>query len=187
MRRLPWYRDRATLAKQVEHHGSISAAAEANGTPRPTVQHWARILGVESRHAKNPIRIDPTPRANASTSGHTYVVGAAGQRLVKIGRTAGEPRQRIGQLQTGSAVELVLICTLTTQAWEEVLHHHYREQRKHGEWFALTTGDVLRILEWACSDAFGAHAPPRGELPSAEQCHAAGWDDTTRALALVFG
>jgi hypothetical protein len=126
---------------------------------------------------------DETARVLAGTSrGLTYIVGGTGQSLCKIGRTAGDPRNRVDHMQTGSPVRLVLIATLPHPRWEDVLHHHYADQRQQGEWFALELDDVAAIMRWACH-AVGLSV----DWPSDEDALHAGWDATTSAIESVYG
>jgi hypothetical protein len=180
VKRLPWYRDKTTLRAEVDKHGSVAAAADANGTPRATVQHWAKVFAIRSGHPKTPAAL--AGEQSAPVSGYTYIVGAIGQGVVKIGRTGGEPRTRMSTMQTGSPVPLVLLATLPHPRWEDVLHHHYAEQRQQGEWFTLSLDDVAAIMRWACQ-ACGL----RGDWPGDEDALLAGWDATSTALEGVYG
>lgn len=182
MKRLPWYQDKVRLRDAVDKHGSVQKAAEAYGTPRATVAHWARIHGVRSGHPKTPGALAP-PAPRPDKAGATYIVGALGQGVVKIGRTSGDPRDRLANLQTGSPVPLLLIATLPHSRWEDVLHHHYADQRQQqGEWFSLELADVAAIMRWACQAAGIA-----GEWPSDEEALLAGWDATSSAIEGVYG
>jgi hypothetical protein len=180
VKRLPWYRDKATLRAAVDRHGSVAAAADAAGTPRATVQHWSKVFGIRSGHPKTPAAL--AGEQSAPQSGYTYIVGAADQSLVKIGRTGGEPRARMSAMQTGSPVPLVLLATLPHPRWEDVLHHHYAAHRRQGEWFELALDDVAAIMRWACQAA-GLN----GDWPSDDDALAAGWDVTSSAIESVFG
>lgn len=180
MKRLPWYRDKSRLQAAVDECGSVKAAAERYGTPTATVQHWARTFGIRSNHPKTPAAL--TAAGDPPASGHTYLVGALGQSLVKIGRTTGEPRARLSAMQTGSPVPLLLLCTLPHPRWEDVLHHHYAERRQQGEWFALELADVAAIMRWACQAAGF-----RGDWPGDEDALVAGWDATSSAIEGVYG
>lgn len=141
-----WYRQKALLAAAVREHGSVSAVSSALGIPRATLAHWAARHGIRSGHPKTPgaLRENDRPR-----TGCTYVIEAVGEQLYKIGRTGGDPLARLQRLRTTSPVALELVLVLDHPMWEDVLHHHYREQRRHGEWFALTSTDLADLATWS--------------------------------------
>jgi hypothetical protein len=143
-----WYLTKPSLQHEVDEHGSVKAAAEHHGVPVSTVQSAARRLGVRSKHPKVPYALTQ-PANTPPKHGVTYVIEAVGQGLFKIGRTSGEPSARLQQLRNTSPTPLELVLVLGHPLWEVVLHHHYREQRQHGEWFVLTPADLrtLRLFE----------------------------------------
>jgi transposase-like protein len=49
-----WYRDEATLRAAIEQHGSVTAAAQAHGTSRNTVQTWVTRYRIEPVHPNTP-------------------------------------------------------------------------------------------------------------------------------------
>jgi len=68
-------------------------------------------------------------------SGYIYFV--AGLDSVKIGYSLN-PVERIANLQTGSPVPLKLLCILSgSPKIETLLHHYFKEQRTHREWFRM--------------------------------------------------
>ncbi len=141
-----WYRQKVLLQAAVAEHGSVSKVGEHFDIPRATLAHWAARHGVRSGHPKTPgpLKAEPLPR-----TGCTYIIEAVGEQLYKIGRTGGDARARLQRLRTGSPVPLELVLVLDHPLWEDVLHHHYRNQRQHGEWFALTRTDIEEIATWA--------------------------------------
>ena len=52
--------------------------------------------------------VPPTKKRRPATPA-TYLIGMEGSPLVKIGSTAGDPRKRLGGLQTGQPMELFLL------------------------------------------------------------------------------
>jgi len=140
-----WYRDKALLRAAIAEHGTISAAALAFGIPRTTVAHWAAHHGVRSAHPR-AVHLVTTP--TGVRQGCTYIIGTPDGDLYKIGRTGGDPADRLATLQTGSPVTLHLVAVLPHPRWEDVLHHHFREQRRQGEWFELSQSDVEHIKKW---------------------------------------
>lgn len=141
-----WYRQKALLAAAVREHGSVAAVAAYYGIPRATLAHWATRHGIRSGHPKTPGALATTDRPR---TGCTYVIEAVGAQLYKIGRTGGDAHARLQRLRTTSPVALELVLVLDHPLWEDVLHHHYREQRRHGEWFALTVPDLAAIAAWS--------------------------------------
>jgi hypothetical protein len=137
-----WYRQKALLQAALNEHGTIAAVAGAHGVPRTTLASAARRHGISGPCALPSADVSPR-------SGYTYVIEAVGEQLYKIGRTGGDPHVRLQRLRTMSPVPLELVLVLDHLAWEDVLHHHYRDKRQHGEWFALTTQDLDRLAAWA--------------------------------------
>lgn len=59
---------------------------------------------------------------------------------VKIGKTQGDPINRLRALQTGNSRELVLECVawssqITATMLEQLLHYHFSNYLIRGEWF----------------------------------------------------
>jgi hypothetical protein len=141
-----WYHQRALLQAALDEHGTIAAAARAHGMPRTTLASAAERVGITGPRTPPPA---VTPASSEPRVGVTYVIEAVGEGLFKIGRTGGDPRARLQQLRTMSPVPLELVLVLDHLGWEPVLHHHYRDRRRHGEWFALTINDLDELTGWA--------------------------------------
>lgn len=78
--------------------------------------------------------------------GRVYFLG--NEVAVKIGFSA-RPDLRVRRLQTGSPVELRLLCVFRgTKDDERALHALFDAQRLHGEWFKLDPQIVL-FMAWA--------------------------------------
>ena len=76
--------------------------------------------------------------------GFVYVMKSAG--LYKIGYSTSPKRRHSGiSHQSAAPVELVGVIE-GTRAHEREWHFHFRDKRKHGEWFALEDADVAHIL-----------------------------------------
>lgn len=75
----------------------------------------------------------------------TYLVGAEGSSLVKVG-WAKNPKKRVAALQTGSPVPLTLLWS-AEGAYEEYLHAEFAAFRVRGEWFDFATvGDPVEAV-----------------------------------------
>lgn len=88
-----------------------------------------------------------------SAEGFVYfVVAGEAQEWVKIGFTAGDPRQRLKSLQTGCPLKLELIGAVpATVKAEAEIHDVLKEERGLGEWFQLTPyvrGLIADQLAW---------------------------------------
>jgi hypothetical protein len=72
--------------------------------------------------------------------GYVYIVNAEGTNTYKIGSTERDVRQRLKELQTGSPVELHVVCEREIEDHkraERSLHAYFGKSRKHGEWFEI--------------------------------------------------
>jgi hypothetical protein len=120
--------------------------------------------------------------------GFIYFVRAGD--LVKIGWTAGNPWDRLRNLQTSNGARLELLATVEgTRADERKLHAAFRALRTHGEWFALS-GRLAMLLYWldACS------RPPRLQRAVKERFawllvrrrrDQVSWEEKCKAIALL--
>jgi hypothetical protein len=77
--------------------------------------------------------------------GYVYFVSSAFKSdLVKIGRTAGAIGDRLRSLQNSAPVALHVEAAIPavnqTDLWtaEGLLHHYFKDERQHGEWFTRT-------------------------------------------------
>jgi Meiotically up-regulated gene 113 len=65
-----------------------------------------------------------------------YIIQCSEYKMIKIGRTAGNPYNRIGQIKTANPFPINIIriieCDLGTEA---ALHYQFSSYRVHGEWF----------------------------------------------------
>jgi hypothetical protein len=94
--------------------------------------------------------------------GFIYFVEATGTGLVKIGWTAGNPRDRLRTLQTSNGCELKLLATRQgTVADEKQVQLDFRADRERAEWFRCSAH--LQALLWN----IGAGDPPNRTLSQA--------------------
>lgn len=95
----------------------------------------------------------PKQRSRRASPGtpHTYLIGADGSPLVKIGY-ASDPRKRLKSLQTGQPMTLSLLWTQPGN-YESALHQRFAEHQVRGEWFDLTAlGDAVEVVEAAIEE-----------------------------------
>jgi len=77
-----------------------------------------------------------------------YFVLAEEVGRIKIGKSL-EIENRVSQLQTGSPIELKLVCLLDlSDKYEGILHEFFKEDRVHGEWFEYSE-DIKAFIELA--------------------------------------
>lgn len=84
-------------------------------------------------------------------TGWVYVAEAVGQDLFKIGRTGGDPFDRLSQLQTGCPHKLDLLAAISwpnPEELEKALHGLLDAQKVRviGEWFRLPRHQVLDMM-----------------------------------------
>lgn len=100
---------------------------------------------------KRAARSVPARKTKASTP-HTYLVGAEGSPLVKIGYTSGAPAKRLASLQTGQPMPLSLLWSIPVDI-ESELHERFAAHRVRGEWFDLTPlGDAIAVVQAAAEE-----------------------------------
>ena len=93
----------------------------------------------------------PTRKPRTATP-HTYLVGAEGSPLVKIGYTSGSPAKRLASLQTGQPMALRLLWSIPVDI-EGELHARFAAHRVRGEWFDLTPlGDAVAVVQAAAAE-----------------------------------
>ena len=77
---------------------------------------------------------------------------------VKIGRTGGDVRDRLKQLQTGNPRTLVVLGEIkcgNSTCKENELHAKYKDRHVRGEWYTLSTHEIKKL----CSGDELAHIP----------------------------
>jgi Meiotically up-regulated gene 113 len=90
---------------------------------------------------------DTTPQEKV---GYVYLIKHGSRREYKIGKTFN-PVRREGEisLQLPEKIEPVhYIKTDDPSGVEKYWHNRFADKRKEGEWFALTSGDVLAFKKW---------------------------------------
>lgn len=89
----------------------------------------------------------PKPKKDVSEP-HTYLVGAVGSAIVKIGYSS-DPKKRLAALRTGHYEDLQLLW-VQTGYYERDLHKHFGAYRIRGEWFDLAPlGDPVEAVKAA--------------------------------------
>ncbi len=80
--------------------------------------------------------------------GYLYILQSG--EYLKIGISKNHPRQRVKQLQTGSAQEIKLLKFYRRKDYkqlEKYLHQKFRRRRIRGEWFNVELETVTSIIE----------------------------------------
>lgn len=79
--------------------------------------------------------------------GHVYIIRAGDTNRYKIGYTSKHPSKRMKQLQTANALPLSLVSYWEAPGrLETEIHSLFEESRLKGEWFELSTDQVLEAL-----------------------------------------
>lgn len=98
----------------------------------------------------SPRKLPFRPKHQASGS-LTYMIGAEGSNLVKIG-WAKAPEDRVSALQIGSPLILTLLWS-DEGPYEGPLHRRFKDYRVRGEWFDLTPlGDPVEVVTAAVEE-----------------------------------
>lgn len=93
-------------------------------------------------------------RKRSKLKSYVYFIKADNTGLVKIGKSVN-PKNRLKELQTGSANKLNIIKTIDGGVYlEQAIHAYFAHLRKHGEWFKPDTemrkflnGDINLYLD----------------------------------------
>jgi hypothetical protein len=83
--------------------------------------------------------------------GYVYLIWCQADGLFKIGKSK-HPTVRRGQLQTGSASRLGLVCSIPAidmHSAETALHRQYEHCKVSGEWYRLSWEQVADIRAMA--------------------------------------
>lgn len=79
-----------------------------------------------------------------------YLVKTEDQPYYKIGKTAGEIKQRMADLQTGCPFKIVYvfhISAIDESAVESCLHSLFRHRKTQGEWFQFDSKDLKTCIQ----------------------------------------
>lgn len=79
---------------------------------------------------------------------YIYVARAGDSNAYKIG-WATSPRQRFSNLQVGNhtPIDVLSVFPVSGRHVERKIHDIFANQRIRGEWFSLTTTDLLDIMD----------------------------------------
>lgn len=76
-----------------------------------------------------------------------YFIEMEGEGWIKIGFTAGDPKRRMAQLQTGQPQKLRLLGTIAGEKdAERGLHKELKNYRINGEWFRAEP-EILKVIQ----------------------------------------
>lgn len=108
------------------------------------------MLSFDQRFPPLPKKAEP-PKPNWDEGVKTYLIGAEGSRLTKIGK-ANNPKARMESLQTGQPMTLSLLWACDGY-YEGKLHRRFKDYRVRGEWFDLTPlGDPVEVVAAAVEE-----------------------------------
>lgn len=115
---------------------------------REAAEKLRLIRSTQGRSSASRLPFRPKHQASGS---HTYMIGAEGSNLVKIG-WAKEPQNRVSYLQIGSPLILALLW-FDEGPYEGPLHRRFKDYRVRGEWFDLTPlGDPVEVVTAAVEE-----------------------------------
>jgi hypothetical protein len=87
---------------------------------------------------------------------HLYIIQLGDTDIYKIG-ISKHPDKRLKQIQRKCPIPLTLIYTNfghDDEFAERYLHVHFKRQRVKGEWFKLSTADIIHIVTRWCSQEY---------------------------------
>lgn len=115
------------------------------------------LIRVRRNTAKFAEQVLQKQRA-AEAAGVVYFVRHGSDGPIKIGKTREDPGRRVGCLQTGNPVPLVLLAVVPGYSETEAqLHERFAEHRIAGEWFRAAP-ELLAFIDGARMGA-GEHLP----------------------------
>ena len=80
--------------------------------------------------------------------GYVYLFHSEGTNYYKIGKTAENPRKRMGNLQSGNPFTLRMIDTVLVDDMDEkesAMHEQFKPYRRIGEWFEFKDIDPVLV------------------------------------------
>ena len=94
--------------------------------------------------------------------GYCYVFYNTSTKLCKIGFTSHNPINRLNVLESQNGVKLLNLIQIelasgidcTATYLEFFLHRYFKDKRKFGEWFSLSTKDFIQIF-WLFFHIYG--------------------------------
>ena len=94
--------------------------------------------------------------------GYCYVFYNTSSKLCKIGFTSNNPINRLRVLESQNGVKLLNLIQIelasgfdcTATYLELFLHRYFKDKRKFGEWFSLSTKDFIQIF-WLFFHIYG--------------------------------
>ena len=144
---IPEYDQWRSIVERVE---AYYRAIEPNGGVEAANQYW-QAQYEETRHRSREYERTKDKRKK----GHVYLLLAESTGLVKIGATTNL-RERIKNLKGQLPFPVELVYSIPTDdifGLEKQLHEHFKERRKHGEWFRLYKDDGQWIMDtWTEED-----------------------------------
>jgi Meiotically up-regulated gene 113 len=127
------------------------------GSTKTESEYEAQAIEREARlHAKHGLWDKLNPRKKHGPKAPVlYVIHAAGSTRFKLG-ISRDPKRRLGDLQVGSSVPLVLVSTTKVTSLDDERHAHrvLAQWRSRGEWFDLgvTSDSFLQEIRAARAD-----------------------------------
>lgn len=119
----------------------LSGPCESEGCDKPSVQNSVYCDRCDIEYGRFQLdvdkRMDNVSELSDSRRGlrWIYFIEAHGVGLIKIGQ-ATNVNLRMGGMQVGSPVKLMLLVAFEAQPHtEQLLHKTFHEFREHGEWF----------------------------------------------------
>lgn len=128
------------LDKPRNEHGEYLVQFHESGH-----QEYKHISAINKGAVRDSSQDEPV--SAGEDSGAIYIVRMKGTDYFKVGYTSGTVQTRMKQLQVGNPKPLKFVTT-----WggdmdaEKEVHDMLGEFRTKGEWFELTTEDLLNVL-----------------------------------------
>lgn len=113
------------------------------------IEKWRKVAKISGREHAKVYRAYEKLYVPITPGGFVYIIQLGDTNVYKIGIT-NDLSRRLSQLQSKCPIPLTIVHRWwghDFQAFEKALHLKFSSQRIRGEWFKLSTSDLLDLVE----------------------------------------